>query len=65
MHYVTSIAKSMEVGWIDYRLEDDEEDEGELSEPEEDHNEDVRIWLERSMLSRGEITAPHDDMVST
>jgi hypothetical protein len=49
MHYVTSIAKSMEAGGIDYRLEDDEEDEGELSESEEVHNEDVRIWLERSM----------------
>ncbi|KAF5386188.1 hypothetical protein D9615_002388 [Tricholomella constricta] len=64
MHYVTSIANSMKGGGIDYRLEDDEDDEEELSEPEEVHNEDVRIWLEKSISSCGEITAPHDDMDS-
>jgi hypothetical protein len=63
VHFVTSIAKFMEVGGIDYRLEDNESDEEELSEPAEICNEDdVRIWLERSVFSCGESTTPHDDM---
>jgi hypothetical protein len=58
MHYQTSIAKAMKVNGGDYELYDDNEEE-ELSEPEEVRNEAVRIWID-STLSNTEITTPLD-----
>jgi len=59
MHYFTSIANAMEGSGDDCKLDDDDEDYEELSEPEEVQNEQVRIWLDGPSSGR-EITSSLD-----